>query len=686
VTSPTIPAPLAKALEARSYTELTEVQDAVTAPEAVGRDLLVSAKTGSGKTVAFGLSIGQTLLGEAAVLEPAADPLALVVAPTRELALQVQRELEWLYAEAGARVVACVGGMDPRRERRLLEGGAHIVVGTPGRLRDHIERKALVLGDVRAVVLDEADEMLDLGFREDIEFILETTPETRRTLLFSATLPRAIVLLAGKFQRDALRISAAAGERGHGDIEYRAIRVAHKEAELAIVNVLRQMDSPASIIFCNTRESVRHLQAMLVERGFSAVYLSGELSQGERNQALQALRDGRARVCVATDVAARGIDLPNLNLVVHADLPVNAEVLQHRSGRTGRAGRKGISVLIVPQARYRRAERLIADARLTPRWMDAPTAEEVRALDRERFLHDPLLTEEVSDEDRAMARVLIQSRSAEDIAAILSRLYRSRLPEPEELTPVMGQPPTRADRVREIDGDRKPGRPSREREAFQRDSGSYREATGGFERAAQPLRAREDSVIFRMSVGRQQKADPKWLLPMICRRGNVTRQEIGTIRILDEITEFEISREAAEHFALHASRKDADNILITSGAIPPRTPRPPRTFAPGNTRPGDQSRTSERQAYEDRKPREGKMQPRPKGAFAPDDAAERAARPVRSPTDSFERPPGQPHVKKSGGKAQSLKPFEKGGKPARHVSGGKKNHARTGFAHRKKGG
>ncbi|MGL5117123.1 MAG: helicase-related protein, partial [Beijerinckiaceae bacterium] len=378
-----------------------------------------------------------------------------------------------------------------------------------------------------------------------------------------------------------------AGEKGHVDIEYRALRVAHKEAELAIVNVLRHIDSPASIIFCNTRDSVRHLQAMLVERGFSAVYLSGELSQSERNQALQALRDGRARVCVATDVAARGIDLPNLNLVIHADLPVNAEILQHRSGRTGRAGRKGISVMVVSQARYRRAERLIQDAKLTPKWMDAPTADEVRALDRERFLHDPLLTEDVSDEDRAMAQVLIQNRSAEDIAAILSKLYRSRLPEPEELTPPLGQPQQRGDGARDSDrrssraprereerGREVQGREERGREPYQRDAG------GGFERASQPLQARDDSVIFRMSVGRQQKADPKWLLPMICRRGNVTRQEIGTIRILDEITEFEITREAAEHFALHASRKDADNILITSGAIAPKPARPPREFAP----------------------------------------------------------------------------------------------------------
>ncbi len=769
MTSLPISAPLAKALADRNYTDLTAVQTAVLAPEAAERDLLVSAQTGSGKTVAFGISMGPTLLGDAFRMDPAADPLALVVAPTRELALQVQRELEWLYAPSGARVVACVGGMDPRRERRLLEGGAHIVVGTPGRLRDHIERKALILGDIRAVVLDEADEMLDLGFRDDIEFILETTPETRRTLLFSATLPRGIVTLAGKFQRDAFRIAAAAGDRGHADIEYRALRVAPKEVEHAIVNVLRQVDSPASLVFCNTRDSVRHLQAMLVERGFSAVYLSGELSQSERNQSLQALRDGRARVCVATDVAARGIDLPNLNLVIHADLPLNAEILQHRSGRTGRAGRKGISALVVPQARYRKAERLIAEAKLKPQWMDPPSAEEVRALDRERFLVDPLLTEDVSDEDRAMAQLLIQNRSAEDIAAVLAKLYRSRLPEPEELSPPMGQSQGRGDRTyeknRDFDRDRSTARAPRERESRGREEPSRqdpsrqerngeersreerpRDPNDRFERDSQPLQAQNDSVIFRMNIGRQQKADPKWLLPMICRRGNVTRQEIGTIRILDDITEFEINKEASEHFALHASRKDGEDILITSGKIAPKAPRPPRVEKPaygGNKdfsarksygenknfgdkkKFGDAPRREERTAYEDRPPhsakpqfsdkpvydkkpayakkpygeRAGETEPREFKAreFVAKDFSPRAFEPSafepredgpRSEKPKFDKPrydkkPG--FEKKTGGAGKpygkpSAKPFGGGTKPS-----GPKNHARTGFANRKKG-
>ena len=338
--------PLARALAERNYLEATPVQAAVLAQDAASRDLLVSAQTGSGKTVAYGLAIGADLLGEAEQFASAAAPLALIVAPTRELALQVHRELGWLYRYAGARVVSCVGGMDPRREQRELAEGAHIVVGTPGRLCDHLRRGRLDVSQLKAVVLDEADEMLDLGFREDMEFILKTTPETRRTLLFSATLPRGIIALAKTYQHNAFRIEVAGGEHGHVDIEYRAIRIAPSDVEHAVVNVLRFIESPSSIVFCNTRNAVNHLQTSLLERGFSVVALSGELTQNERTQALNALRDGRARVCVATDVAARGIDLPNLGLVIHADLPNDPEVMQHRSGRTGRAGKKGVSVLL----------------------------------------------------------------------------------------------------------------------------------------------------------------------------------------------------------------------------------------------------------------------------------------------------------------------------------------------------
>ncbi len=531
---------MARALAERNYNDPTPVQTAVLESAAAERDLLVSAQTGSGKTVAYGLAIASTLLGAAELMGEAAEPVALVVAPTRELALQVHRELAWLYHYAGVRVVSCVGGMEPRRERRELAAGTHIVIGTPGRLRDHIERGALNIAKLKAVVLDEADEMLDLGFREDLEFILDATPKERRTLLFSATMPKAIATLAKRYQRDAARIEVAGGESGHADIEYRAIRVAPNEVELAVVNVLRLVEAQSALVFCNTREAVRHLQAILLERGFSAVLLSGELSQNERNHALQALRDGRARVCVATDVAARGIDLPGLDLVVHADLPHDAEILQHRSGRTGRAGRKGVSVLLIPNSRRRRAEQLLASAGVQPIWSGPPTADEIRKLDQERLLQDPLLAGDGNEDDLAMARALLAERTAEDIASALVRVYRARLPAPEEVQdPGQGREPRQT-----------PGQRRGDKEAS-RDGGP-----GG-------------GVWFRLDIGRKKNADPRWLLPMICRRGKIGKQDIGAIRIFERETKFEVAAPAARQFALNILRPDSDPIRIepvTSGS------------------------------------------------------------------------------------------------------------------------
>jgi ATP-dependent RNA helicase DeaD len=528
---------LAKALAERDYTSPTPVQAAVLSDEARGGDILVSAQTGSGKTVAYGLAIASTILGEAESMPAAGAPVALIVAPTRELALQVDRELGWLYKHASARIVACVGGMDARLERRRLSEGAHIVVGTPGRLRDHIERGGLDTTRVAAVVLDEADEMLDLGFREDLEFILEATPQDRRTLLFSATMPKGIAALAKRYQRDARRIDVARGERGHGDIDYRAVRVAPKETELATVNLLRYFEAPTAIVFCNTRESVRHLHATLLERGFAAVLLSGELSQHERNHSMQALRDGRARVCIATDVAARGIDLPNLDLVIHAELPHDAEALQHRSGRTGRAGRKGVSALLVPPSRRHRAERLLRDAGVHAYWSGPPSAEEIRELDWKRMTQDPLLLEPPTEEDFEVARLLLTERTPEQLGALLARLYRARFPATEAVVDP-GQEPER----------REPRGP--------------RASSGKPGKGPRPTRLPGGAAWFRLDIGRKKNADPKWLLPMLCRKGNVTRQDIGAIEILEHETRVEIAEPVAAQFAANMRRPGGDNIRV----------------------------------------------------------------------------------------------------------------------------
>ena len=507
-----VPPILGEALAARGYAEPTPVQAAVLKDEALRRDMVVSAQTGSGKTVAFGIAMATELLQDDGTLQPTRSPLALVIAPTRELAMQVGRELAWLYEKTGARVAICVGGMDPQKERRTLQGGVHIVIGTPGRLRDHLERGALDLSALRTIVLDEADEMLDMGFREDLEEILDATPEARRTLLFSATMPPQITNLARRYQRDALRISTVGDDRGHGDIAYQAVTVAPAEIEQAVVNLLRFHEAETAMLFCATRENVRRLHATLYERGFHVVALSGEHSQQERNTALQALRDRRARVCVATDVAARGIDLPTLSLVVHVELPRDAEVLQHRSGRTGRAGKKGTAILIVPYPRRKRVEGMLRGAKIQAEWISAPAPEAIHAQDRQRLLEALLAPVEYDDEDRAIAAQLLTQRSAEDIAAALVRAHRAAMPQPEELT----------------------------------------ENTPAARTAAQAERHRpgfDDTVWFRMDLGRRQNADPRWILPLLCRRGHITRNEIGAIRIGIHETHFQVPRAIAARFA-----------------------------------------------------------------------------------------------------------------------------------------
>ena len=533
-----LPPPLRDALSERGYAQPTPVQAAVLEDEAVGRDLVVSAQTGSGKTVAFGLAIAPQLSAAEKTFGQSETPLALVIAPTRELALQVSRELAWLYANQGVKIATCVGGMDPQKERRALRTGPAVIVGTPGRLRDHLERGALDLSGLTAVVLDEADEMLDMGFRDDLEELLDASPDTRRTLLFSATMPPPIVALARRYQTDALRLSLAGKDRGHGDITYQAVTVSPSEIENAVVNLLRFHEAETAILFCATRDNVRHLHATLQDRGFGVVALSGEHSQSERNAALQALRDRRARVCVATDVASRGIDLPSLTLVIHVEIPRDAETLQHRSGRTGRAGNKGTAVIVVPYNRRKRVESMLRGAKINAEWIDAPTPDAIRAQDRERLVAALLEPVEYDAEDRALAQRLMAERPPEDIAAALVHAHRAAMPQPEEL--IANTPAARAAEKQE-----------RHRPGF------------------------EDTVWFRMALGRRQNADPRWILPLLCRRGHISRNEVGAIRIGANETFFQVPRTIADKFAGALNRTaqgedEEDAILIEAAPDGPR--------------------------------------------------------------------------------------------------------------------
>jgi len=557
---------LADALEHRGYTTLTPVQEAVTEPGLVGADLLVSAQTGSGKTLGFGLAIAPTILSDDEKFSSAALPLALVIAPTRELAMQVKRELAWLYAMAGAVVTSCVGGMDMRDERRSLARGAHIVVATPGRLRDHIMRGSIDLSAIRAVVLDEADEMLDLGFREDLEFILGESPEDRQTLMFSATVPAQIVKLAKSYQKDAVRVSTKSESTQHSDIEYHAMTVSARDGENAIINVLRYYEAPNAIVFCNTRAMVNRLTTRLSNRGFSVVALSGELSQNERTHALQAMRDGRARVCVATDVAARGIDLPNLDLVVHAELPSNHETVLHRSGRTGRAGRKGVSALIVEPKSRRKAERILGSAKVSATWTEAPSADAVKSRDQERMLADPAWQEDIAESDAAAVETLVGRFTPAQMASAYLKLYYERYSAPEELSAVGEKPAPRA-----------PFGPS---------------------------------VWFSIPGGREQDAEPRRLLPMLCKAGDITKDDIGAIRIQQDASYIEIRQESVAAF-LAAIGPD---MKVEDGAQMKRLDNPP-SFAK-SPRPGP-ARGKPRGDGHRGKPRDDGPRGKPRDAGAP---------------------------------------------------------------------
>lgn len=541
------------ALSKRGYTKLTPVQEAVIAPNLMDTDALVSAQTGSGKTVAFGLALASTLLGDKEKLAFADKPLGLVIAPTRELALQVKKELDWLYQEAGATIISCVGGMDARSERRALERGAHIVVGTPGRLCDHIRRNGLDVSDLKAVVLDEADEMLDLGFREELEFILESTPEERRTLLFSATVPTAIAKLAKRYQRDAVRVKTVMEEKQHVDIEYRVLTIAPREQENAIINVLRYYEADNALVFCNTRASVNRMMARLHNRGFSVVALSGELSQTERSHALQALRDGRARVCIATDVAARGIDLPKLDLVIHAELPTNPEILLHRSGRTGRAGRKGISALIADAKAKGRAQRLLRMAKIEAMWAAPPSVDDVIQRDEERILADPALSEPERADEEDFVNRLLAGFSQRQVATAFLRLSKAGKSAPEELQEVQTQAP----KQRSFD--------EPDRSNTGRGRGDRRDFA--------------ESVWVSLSVGRKQNAEPRWLIPMICKSTGLTKSSIGSIIMQQDETFVEFNADHADAlFATIGKNKTLErNIRVKQLDGAPQTDDKPRS-------------------------------------------------------------------------------------------------------------
>ncbi len=331
---------LLSALNGRGFTTPTPVQAESFGPGLEGRDLLVQSRTGSGKTLAFGLPLLHRL-------GPDRVSQAIVLTPTRELAQQVAEELR--SVDPRLDVALLVGGSSYTPQLRALKYGAPVVVGTPGRIMDHLERGTLDLSTVSMVVLDECDEMLNMGFLEDVESILSKVEGHPQTYLFSATLPGPIAALAKRFLQNPHRVQLSqAGEAGaHQDIAHTAALVPNFLHGKALVNLLLQDEPSAALIFTKTKQQTEEVTEILRESGLSADYLHGDLNQNARNRILASFKEGRLRYLVATDVAARGLDIQDLPLVVHLGIPTQLEPYVHRSGRTGRAGSKGTSLALV---------------------------------------------------------------------------------------------------------------------------------------------------------------------------------------------------------------------------------------------------------------------------------------------------------------------------------------------------
>ncbi len=615
-----LPAPLREAFLARGYTTLTAVQRAVLDPALAHRDLRISSQTGSGKTAALGFVLAPLLEaapiraseyppspehgGRAHMTGPreagprAKGPRALVLAPTRELARQLEEELSWLYGALHAHVAVLSGGASYRDEHRALARGPAVIVGTPGRLLDHLERGSFDPSAIEALVLDEADQMLDLGFADELEQILSRLPDERRTHLVSATFANDVLALADRIQRDPVSVEGTRLGAANEDIDHVVHLVDPHERLDALVNVLLAHVDARALVFTRTRAGAQEIAEHLHASGFRVAHLSGELAQRERTRTLAAFKDGTLSTLVATDVAARGIDVSDVSLVVHVDAPTSPDAYTHRAGRTGRAGRRGTSVVLATPRELATVSRVLARARIRCRVELLP---DEAALERSLAAHasSALLDTDAEPSSRALAVVRGLPDGA-DLHAILARLI-------DRNGDVLGPTPRS---VRVI---RPP--PPRERSDARR---PMREPRSGLEpRAFEPSGARErdDVVPFVVTWGGRHGADPRRVLAMICRRGDITRAAIGAIHVAADHTVVEVLREAADHFLANAGRPDPRDprVRIEPLSAPPRgEPRGARRGRPADVTPRSTARRPD-----PRTPKRGAPSPADEGGLIP---------------------------------------------------------------------
>jgi ATP-dependent RNA helicase DeaD len=532
-----VPAGLGPVLEQRGFQSLTEIQHAVLDANVVGLDLRIMSQTGSGKTVALGLVVAESVAQVASEKRAASGPArpeVLLVAPTRELAVQLADELTWLFQPLGAKVGSLTGGTSMGNDFRLLKRNPVVLVGTPGRLIDHMNRGSLSLDHVSSVVLDEADEMLAMGFIEEVTAILDDTPDTRRTHLVSATLPRAVRSIAERYQRDAVLVTGKTPGKANGDITHQTMVVGEDDRLSALINLLLLDPSRKTLVFVRTRVDATGLAEALVENGFGARALSGDLNQRERTATLNAFRKGTTKIVVATDVAARGLDVQDIAQVVHVDLPSNAEVLTHRSGRTGRAGRKGTSVLFVPPRAYGKVNHMLRQARIDAIPTPVVTPKDVKRAADERIFEILTTTNEDSAGPKRRFRRLAEKLLAERDPVVLlgAMLEREDLVsfcaprEVRQLAPEKNAPKSYSSRP-----NRRSNRPG-------------------------------DWARFQVSWGSHHGADPRRLLAVVCRRGSISSGDVGSITISERSSMVEVTQRVAKSFARAARRPDARDPQI----------------------------------------------------------------------------------------------------------------------------
>ncbi len=519
-------------MEKRGFTGLTTVQSAVVAAESSGRNLRISSQTGSGKTVAIGLVLARAMDSES---KPAASPTnrkpsgrnqskVLIITPTRELAVQVQDELYWLFEKLpniGVGVVT--GGSDYRRERSVLQGSPTIVVGTPGRMLDHIRSGALNASTIEHVALDEADRMLDMGFREELEAIVESLPKDRRSHLMSATFPPGVKRLADRFQKDPIHIQGTALGEANEDIEHSAHLIRASDRYGALVNSLLMSPESRCLVFVERRTEAAEFAERLAKDGFAVLPFSGELAQAQRTRTLAAFRNGSIRILVSTDVAARGIDVPDIGMVIQLTMPTDADTYTHRSGRTGRAGRTGRSILLVPKSSEHRALRILQGARVKVNWQPVPGPSQIKKLARKalrRELHGRLDSENSpSETELEYANHLLKEREPVQVIAALMK---------------MAEPPTACEpaTVPAL----MPGTESKRERRASRDVHSL---TG-----------------FFINWGQKKGATKPRLLSHICRRGDIQSRDVGVIRIGPNSSTFEVASNLSADFERKVAKPD----------------------------------------------------------------------------------------------------------------------------------